>query len=131
MKHLRQYIRQMILENQSHESKLIKLIQTGDHENIIQALHLANQIDLIEITHEEEYERNWRGSYNCKFTILSETFGDKLKEIAFSLSKGYHLTHGSNTQLEVKRYQHETEGEVWIRRDSHYSLAPENTYQGW
>ena len=118
MKSLRKTIRKILLENKSHEDKLIEMITSADHESIIQALHLANQIDLIEITHEAEHERNWRGSYNCKFMILSETFGDKLKAIAPSLSKGYHLTYGSNILLMVQLL----EGEVWIRRDNHYSL---------
>ena len=120
MRSLRKTIRRILLENQSYEDKLIELIASADHESIIQALHLANQIDLIEITHEEEHERHWRGSYNCKFTILSETFADKLKAIAFSLSKGYYLTMGSNIQLDV--CVQSLEGEVWIRRDDHYSL---------
>ena len=123
MRLLRKTIQRILLENESHEDKLIQLIASGDHESIIQALHLADQIELIKITHEEEHEQNWRGSYNCKFVILSETFANKLKSIAFSLSKGYHLTHGSNTQLKVNRYQHETEGEVWIRRADHSSLT--------
>ena len=124
MKTLRRTIRKILLENESHESKLIELIESGDHDNIIQALSLADTIGLIEITHEEEYERNWRGSYNCKFNILSETFANKLKAIAFSLSKGYHLTRGSNTQLSVSIYDggKSFDGEVWIRRDDHYTL---------
>ena len=125
MKTLRRTIRKILLENQSHESKLIELIASGDHDNIIQALSLADTIGLIEITHQEEHERNWRGSYNCKFSILSETFANKLKAIAYSLSKGYHLSHGSNTQLNVSIYNHgkSFDGEVWIRRDDHYSLS--------
>ena len=123
MRLLRNTIRKILLENESHEEKLIQMITSADHESIIQALHLADQIELIQITHEEEHEQNWRGSYNCKFVILSETFANKLKSIAFSLSKGYHLTHGSNTQLKVNRYQHETEGELWIRRADHSSLT--------
>ena len=128
MKLLRKIIRNILLENASHEEKLLRLIESADHENIIQALHLADGIDLIEITFEEEYERNWRGSYNCKFTVLSETFADKLKEIAFDLSKGYSLTFGSNTKLTVDDQQN---GEVWIRRDDHYIFSDENTYKGW
>ena len=123
MKTLRRTIQKILLENQSHEEKLISLISSGDHENIIQALELADTLGLIEITHQEEHERNWQGSYNCKFIIPSETFAKKLKAIAFSLSKGYHLTYGSNTLLKVNRYQHETEGELWIRRDDHYTLT--------
>ena len=120
MKQLRRTIRKILLENQSHESKLIELIATGDHENIIQALDLADAIGVIEITHQEEHgtEGNWRGSYNCKFTILSQSFADKLKEIEFALSKGYYLTMGSNTLLKVELM----DGELWIRRDDHYSL---------
>ena len=128
MKSLRKTIRKILLENKSHEDKLIEMIASADHESIIQALHLANQIDLIEITHEEEYERNWRGSYNCKFIVLSETFAGKLKEIAFPLSKGYSLTFGSNTKLTIDDQQN---GEVWIRRDNHYVFLDENTYKGW
>ena len=82
MKLLRETIRNILLENESYEDKLIQLFVSADHENIIQALHLADGIDLIEITFEEEYERNWRGSYNCKFTVLSETFAGKLKELS-------------------------------------------------
>lgn len=119
---LRNTIRKILLENQSHESKLTEMIASGDHDNIIQALDLADTIGLIEITHQEEHERHWRGSYNCKFNILSETFANKLKEIAFSISKGYYLTHGSNIQLDVD--VESLEGEVWIRRDDHYSLQP-------
>ena len=128
MKHLRKLVRKILLENKSNEAKLIEMFASADHGSIIQALQLANHVGLIAITHEKEHERNWRGSYNCKFTILSETFGDKLKEIAFDLSKGYSLTFGSNTKLTVDDEQN---GEVWIRRDDHYVFSDENTYKGW
>ena len=128
MKYLKKLIRNILLENESQEAKLIEMIASADHESIIQALQLANHIGLIAITHEKEHERNWRGSYNCKFAILSETFSDKLKEIAFNLSKGYSLTAGSNTKLTVDDQQN---GEVWIRRDDHYIFSEENTYKGW
>ena len=119
MKNLKKFIRKILLENELHVAKLIEMIASADHESIIQALHLANQIGLIAITHEQEHERNWRGSYNCKFTIRSETFGDKLKEIAPVISKGYHLTYGSNILLRVQLLQ----GEVGIRRNDHYVFS--------
>ena len=133
MKLIRKTIQKILLENESHEAKLITLIASADPENIIQALNLADGVGLIEITKEEEYERNWRGSYLCEFTVLAETFAAKLNELAPTISKGYSFggQFGSNVRLTIDdpTVSENRKASIWVRRQDHYSF--EDEYKGW
>ena len=59
MKQLRRTIRRIILENQQHYEKLATLICTGEKENVVQAVELAEAVGYISsVTYKEQ---EWHG----------------------------------------------------------------------
>ena len=51
---LRRMLRKMIVENQQHILKLIKLITSDDFQSVLQGIDLAESLDLVEILEQNE-----------------------------------------------------------------------------
>ena len=91
MKTLRQTVRKILSENKSHEDKLIEMIETGDAANVIQALHLAEAIGLIEIIKFKDLVPQghpW-ATHSYTFTCATSSFRAKLALLAPKVSSGF------------------------------------------
>ncbi len=92
MKQLRRTIRKILLENKSHEDKLIEMIATGDAANVIQALELADSIGLIEIIKFKDLVPQghpW-ATHSYTFTCTTSSFRVELALLAPEVSKGFY-----------------------------------------
>ncbi len=92
MKQLRRTIRKILLENESHEDKLIEMIATGDAANVIQALELADAIGLIEIIKFKDLVPQghpW-ATHSYTFTCTTKSFLADIAVLAPKVSNGFY-----------------------------------------
>ena len=92
MKQLRRTIRKILLENKSHEEKIIEMIATGEAANVIQALSLAEAIGLIEVTEFRDLvpQGHPYATHSYEFSCISSSFRVQLALLAPKVSKGFY-----------------------------------------
>ena len=106
MKQLRRTIRKILLENKSHEDKLIEMIATGDAANAIQAFELADAIGLIEIKKFRDLVPQghpW-ATHSYTFTCTTSSFRVKLALLAPKVSSGFRR---GKTDIDLSVYRND------------------------